>query len=94
MPRTVDIAAASLSLHQQEITRLLAQNPVDHLAVEELLVKCQRLNGQLISARNLTDAANAAARRKPRPDVAAVLDLHIPTRPMGAFVPRYLKGAM
>ena len=68
MPRPVDIAAHAISIHQQEIALLMRQEPVDHLAVEELLVKCQRLNGQILSAQHIT---HAAPRYQPRPALAS-----------------------
>ena len=75
MPRTVDIAAHAISIHQQEIAHLMSQEPVDHLAVEELLVKCQRLNGQILSAQHITDAA---ARPQHRAAVATLFDRFFP----------------
>lgn len=92
MPRTVDIAAQAISLHQQEIAHLMSQSPVDHLAVEELLAACQRENRKLITAQNLVAAA---PRTEPRPEVIAFMARFFPRSSTiltpGTF--RAMKGA-
>ena len=90
----MDAATVRLAIQtrNKEIEQLLAKVPVDHLAVEELLSANQR-DIRALRAHTAANLVNAAARYQTRPEIAVVLDRHLPS-PSEAFIPRYLKGAI
>jgi hypothetical protein len=64
-PTTVEAARLAITANQQEIAILLAQNPVDHLAVQQLQSENARHLDRLRTAQHLTNGAP----RKSRVDV-------------------------
>lgn len=69
---TIETARLAIMANQQEIAHLLAQVPVDHLAVQQLQSENTRHLDRLRTAQNLTNAAP----RKTRVD--SVLQQFIP----------------
>lgn len=60
--RTIETARLAITANQQEIAMLLAQVPVDHLAVQQLQNENTRHLDRIRTAQNLNNAAPRAIR--------------------------------
>ena len=79
---TIEAARLAITANQQEIAVLLAQVPVDHLAVQQLQSENARHLDRIRTSQNIT---NAAPKTRTRADIQAWIDKQFHPRALARF---------